>query len=94
MDTELDDFIEWLRVLQLPEEDFKRHIRGYFDDTAEMNRYIETRAPQQSVRYAYDDQDRPQVTDVSTRPWPAQPPEPTEAIPVKAGRYKGRRRKR
>lgn len=107
MDDNLDDFIEWLRVLQLPEEDFKRHIRGYFDDTAEMVRYIEEREPQATIRYAH----QIETVNLPTQPWPSQPAEKTEdwfnssetadeeanSVPLSAkqkGHYKGKRRKR
>lgn len=78
MEEELDDFIEWLRVLKLPEEDFRRHIRGYFDDTAEMEQYISTRKPQ-SVRYAHlDDPSTIAMSSVPTKPWLSQPADQTE----------------
>jgi hypothetical protein len=93
MDEELDNFIEWLRVLKLPEEDFRRHIRGYFDDTDAMNIYIERRAPQEAVRYAYSTGDEQVSLGVPTRPSQALSDD-TQDIPLKTGHYKGKRRKR
>lgn len=91
MEEELDDFIEWLRVLQLPEEDFRRHIRGYFDDTAAMDQYIEERRPQY-IRYAHlQDPSTIAMSSVPTMPAPVQD---TVTEPKKAGHYKGKRRKK
>lgn len=92
MDEELDDFIEWLRVLQLPEEDFRRHIRGYFDNTSEMNQYIEERKPQ-AVRYAHlQDPETIALTAIPTKPYAVQ--EAVTPEPKNHGHYKGKRRKR
>lgn len=89
MDTELDDFIEWLRVLQLPEEDFKRHVRPYFDNTTAMEKYIEDRKPQAGwSEYSPDEYFH---RDVPTMPYHDQE---TVSEPRKSGRYKGKRRKR
>ena len=94
MDEELDDFIEWLRVLQLPEEDFRRHIRGYFDDTAEMEQYIATRQPQ-AVRYAHlRDPETISMSAVPTKPYQVQETVAEPETAKKSGHYKGKRRKR
>lgn len=83
MEQELDDFIEWLRVLKLPEADFRKHIRPYFSDTVEMNQYIERRAPQQEARYSQDSGYRTPTM-----------PAPVIETPKTTGHYKGKRRKR
>ncbi len=97
MEEELDDFIEWLRVLKLPEEDFRRHIRGYFDDTAAMEQYIVTRQPQ-AIRYAHlDDPSTVAMSAIPTKPAPVMDYVTQDDIPVVSGhkgRYKGKRRKR
>lgn len=87
MEQELDDFIEWLRVLQLPEEDFKAHVRPYFDNTTAMEAYIEERKPQEGWVYV------PDVT--PSHEIPTQPYAEQETVsPPSHGRYKGKRRKR
>jgi hypothetical protein len=91
MNDNLDDFIEWLRVLKLPEEDFRRHIRGYFDDTGQMERYIASRQPQ-AIRYAHlTDSEIVAMSAVPTKPAPVLFDDPEHEH---KGRYKGKRRKR
>lgn len=95
-ETELEDFIEWLRVLNLPDEDFRRHIRGYFDDTMAMERYIERTTPR-SIRYASLPGDPPPpqeywVEDYIDDGYNVEPVyRPIET--GHKGRYKGKRRK-
>lgn len=40
-DRELEEALEYFRLLGLPEEEFRKAIRSYFDNTGEMDAYIE-----------------------------------------------------
>ena len=92
MEDDLDDFIEWLRVLGLPEADFRKHIRGYFDDTTEMEEYIEAR--RDDIHYMSDTYVGESVPYMVTRV-PTEPHVTIEdTVPIKTGHYKGKRRKR
>jgi hypothetical protein len=50
MEPTEEEMIEWLRVLALPEDEFRRAIRPYFADTGQMNMYIEERRPQELLQ--------------------------------------------
>jgi hypothetical protein len=86
MEQELDDFIEWLRVLRLPEKDFRRHVRPYFDDTSQMEVYIESRMPQTDMRSVDPE---PTKRTIPTMPAPV-----IQELPPRSGHYKGKRRRR
>ncbi len=78
--------IEWLRVLGLPEEEFRKAIRPYFADTGQMNMYIEERRPLEVVRYERAIQDVPSNFSTPTKPFFIEE--------LQSGHYKGRHGKR
>lgn len=88
MEQDLEDMLDWLAVLALPEEEFRRAIRPYFNDTGAMNMYIQQRAPQEVVRYAQSIKDEPTHYNTPTMPAPVLEDESP------GHHYKGRRRKR
>ncbi len=80
--------IEWLRILGLPENEFRKAIRPYFNDTEAMNVYIEERSDDFGYMNSEYTGDTEQQMDkhVPTMPFFIQE--------LDDGHYKGKRRKR
>jgi hypothetical protein len=88
MEPTEEEMIEWLRVLGLPEDEFRKAIRPYFNDTEAMNVYIEERAPD------FDYMNSEYTGDSTQQLEKRVPTMPMFLQDLESGHYKGKRRKR